>query len=101
MILDDYDVPTPQSDVQVRNAYAAAAWRLQYERRAACPDPRDFDQQCRGALNAKLLEQRREEARHLHAALLRERERARQRALQAQFGRLFMNVVHFPRRDRR
>lgn len=96
MSLDDYDVPAAVREQQVRNAYAAAAWRLQYDRRAQCPDPRDDVQRLLGKLNDARMEKAR-----TYVQLAERTRLAIQRALQADINRRRRNVVPFPKGARR
>lgn len=97
MTLDDYDVVTAQSDVQVRNAYAAAAWRQQYDRRAQCQDPRDWFLLALAERNDMRMEAARKYVRLSERTKL-----AIQRALQADLNhRRGGSVVPFRERSRR
>lgn len=95
MILDDYDMVTVVSEQQERNAYAAAAWRLQYQRRSQCPDPRNDFLRLLGKLNDACMEKAR--------AYVRLSERTRlaiQRALQVEVDRRIRTVVPFRSQER-
>lgn len=103
MTLDDYDMVTVVSEQQQRNAYAVAAWRLQYQRQAQCPDPRTFELKCRGALLAERMQEARayverrraeRQAAERDAAERREHEARRDRASG------LCRVIVFPSRSR-